>query len=265
MAMSMDFRRSTHYDCPGAYPFLDGKSEGGLGAGTPSDAKHGTSLAMKFATWVQADCTLDFTGLDRQPKGMLRFFPLFVGALLGSFFLGQTLLGDHHEGETHPIKALLVTGGCCHNYPAQTQALQEGLSPYAKIEWTMIHEGGNGTRGKIALYDKEDWAKQFDVVVHNECFADTKDEPYVQRITQAHQAGVPAVVIHCAMHTYRAAPFDDWRQFLGVTSRRHDHQDQYPVQVVAPNHPIMKGFPEDWTSPKDDSTSWKNFGLRPRR
>jgi len=59
-------------------------------------------------------------------------------------------------------------------------------------------------------------------------------------------------VIHCAMHTYRAAPFDDWRQFLGVTSRRHDHQDQYPVQVVAPNHPIMKGFPEDWTSPKDE-------------
>ena len=83
---------------------------------------------MKFATWVQADCTLDFTGLDRQPKGMHCPFPLFVGALLGSFLLGQTLLGDHHEGETHPIKALLVTGGCCHNYPAQTQALQEGLS-----------------------------------------------------------------------------------------------------------------------------------------
>ena len=57
---------------------------------------------------------------------------------------------------------------------------------------------------RCSLYDKEDWAKQFDVVVHNECFADAKDEPYVQRITQAHQAGVPAVVIHCAMHTYRA-------------------------------------------------------------
>jgi len=54
---------------------------------------------MKFATWVQADCTLDFTGLDRQPKGMHCPFPLFVGALLGSFLLGQTLLGDHHEGE----------------------------------------------------------------------------------------------------------------------------------------------------------------------
>ena len=35
------------------------------------------------------------------------------------------------------------------NYPAQTQALQEGLSPYAKIDWTVIHEGGNGTRGKV--------------------------------------------------------------------------------------------------------------------
>ena len=38
---------------------------------------------MKFATWVQADCTLDDTGLDRQPKGML-VLSAFVGALLGS-------------------------------------------------------------------------------------------------------------------------------------------------------------------------------------
>ena len=54
------------------------------------------------------------------------------------------------------------------------------------------------------------------------------------------------------MHTYRAASIDEWRKFLGVTSRRHDHQSRYPVKKVAPEHPILKGMPEDWVSPKDE-------------
>ena len=57
-------------------------------------------------------------------------------------------------------------------------------------------------------------------------------------------AGVPGVAIHCAMHTYRAASIDEWRKFLRVTSRRHDHQSLYPLKKVAPEHPILKGIPE---------------------
>jgi uncharacterized protein len=59
-------------------------------------------------------------------------------------------------------------------------------------------------------------------------------------------------VIHCAMHTYRAAKVDDWREFLGVTSRRHDHMSKYPVKPADAMHPIMKGFPESWTTPMDE-------------
>ncbi len=54
------------------------------------------------------------------------------------------------------------------------------------------------------------------------------------------------------MHTYRDAEVDDWREFLGVTTRRHDHQSRYPVTVTAPNHPIMEDFPTDWVSPMDE-------------
>jgi len=90
------------------------------------------------------------------------------------------------------------------------------------------------------------------VVVHNECFANTVDEGYIRSITHAHKEGVPAVVIHCAMHTYRASKTDDWRQFIGVTSRRHEHQSRYPVKKVALKHPILKGMPEDWVTPKDE-------------
>jgi uncharacterized protein len=113
-------------------------------------------------------------------------------------------------------------------------------------------EGGNGTKAQLSLYDDPAWARNYDLVVHNECFADTQDPDYIRKITTAHKAGVPAVVIHCAMHTYRAADIDDWREFLGVTSRRHDHQSRYLVSKVTPQHPIIKSMPDNWTTPMDE-------------
>lgn len=152
-----------------------------------------------------------------------------------------------------PLRVLLVTGGCCHDYEFQARSMQEAARKRnVDIEWTVVFEGGNGTDAQIDLYDNADWAEGYDVVVHNECFADTKDPDYIRRITAAHHAGANAVVIHCAMHTYRSAEIDDWRRFLGVTSRRHDHQSRYPVRVVAADHPIMKGFPGDYRSPMDE-------------
>jgi type 1 glutamine amidotransferase len=149
------------------------------------------------------------------------------------------------------LRALLITGGCCHNYSLQSRQLTNAVANHAAVEWTVVNEGGNGTRAQIPLYSKPDWAKGYDVVVHNECFADTTDHDYIRSITSAHKAGVPAVVIHCAMHTYRATDIDDWREFLGVTSRRHDHQSRYAVKK-ADEHPIVKGIPEDWKTPMDE-------------
>ena len=150
------------------------------------------------------------------------------------------------------IKALLITGGCCHNYIFQSKALTEGVNKSVNAEWTIVNEGGTGTQGMIDLYNDPNWSKKYDVVVHNECFANTVDPEYIRKITKAHHEGTPAIVIHCAMHTYRAAEIDDWREFLGVTSKRHDHQSEYPVKPVLKKHPIMKDFPETWTTPKDE-------------
>jgi len=151
-----------------------------------------------------------------------------------------------------PIRALIITGGCCHNYGFQAAAMTNGISQQADFEWTVVNEGGNGTKAEIDLYRNPDWAKPYDVIIHNECFADTTSTNYIRSITAAHKAGKPAVVIHCAMHTYRAWKQDDWREFLGVTSRMHDHQSKYPVKAVASNHPIMHGFPEKWLTPMDE-------------
>jgi type 1 glutamine amidotransferase len=152
-----------------------------------------------------------------------------------------------------PIRVLLITGGCCHDYDFQSKAMQlaakeKGLA----IDWTVVNQGGNGTRAMIDFYKNSKWSEGFDVVIHNECFADTDDPDYIRGITKPHFEGVNAIVIHCAMHTYRSAKIDDWREFLGVTSRRHDHQSRYPVTVIKKDHPIVQGIPADYTSAKDE-------------
>lgn len=154
--------------------------------------------------------------------------------------------------KTGPIRALLVTGGCCHDYELQAKALTEGSKKFGDFTWTVLNEGGKSKDHKSSLYENPNWAKAYDVVVHNECFADVKDIDYVRKITAGHKGGTPAVVIHCAMHTYRGLQEDDWREFLGVTSKRHDHQSRYPVKVVNAKHPALRDFPADWTTPMDE-------------
>ena len=150
-----------------------------------------------------------------------------------------------------PIKALIITGGCCHNYLFQTYALGSGVQKLANVQFEVVNVGGNGTDAQIPLYENANWSRDYDVIIHNECFAKTTDADYIRKITEAHK-GTPAIVIHCAMHTYRDAEVDDWRQFLGVTSRRHDHKSEYPVKVVMAEHPVMKDFPKDWVTPNDE-------------
>ncbi|MFT5467274.1 MAG: type 1 glutamine amidotransferase [Verrucomicrobiales bacterium] len=182
-----------------------------------------------------------------------KIFVTLAVAAAGLIFTARSSAEDEKKLYTgEPIKALLITGGCCHNYVFQATTLLAATQKKADIEWAVINEGGNGTEAKIKFYDDPDWAKNYDVVIHNECFANTTDPEYIRRITEAHKAGVPAVVIHCAMHTYRAAEIDDWRKLLGVTSKHHEHQSEYPVKIIATDHPIMKGFPTDWTTPKDE-------------
>jgi uncharacterized protein len=175
------------------------------------------------------------------------WFLLAACALLAP---GLSFLTAH---AAEPIKVLVITGGCCHDYDYQTKAMQLAAKEQSiAIEWTVVFEGGKGTRATIDLYNKTDWAKGFDVVVHNECFADTDDPEYIRKITQPHREGVNAVVIHCAMHTYRSAKIDDWREFLGVTSRHHEHQSHYPVAVLDKDNPITQAIPADYKTPMDE-------------
>jgi type 1 glutamine amidotransferase len=149
------------------------------------------------------------------------------------------------------LRALLITGGCCHDYGNQKKILSEGISGRANVEWTVVQDPSTGTKGRPEAYQKENWAQGFDVVVHNECFSDEKDLDWLERIVKPHREGVPAVVIHCAMHCYRA-PTNEWFKFVGVTSHRHGSHFAYLMKNVKPEHPIMQGFPATWQTPREE-------------
>jgi uncharacterized protein len=152
---------------------------------------------------------------------------------------------------TPPLRALLVTGGCCHDYEAQKKILTDGISARANVEWTIVHEGTNREH-IVSIYTNADWAKGFDVAVHNECFGFVTNTTIVENIIRAHTNGVGAVMLHCSIHSYRNAPTDEWRKLLGVRSVKHGKQHAFEVVNTHPEHPVMKGFPDRWSNFPDE-------------
>ena len=140
-----------------------------------------------------------------------------------------------------PIQALLVTGGCCHDYARQKLILTRGISARADVIWTVAHQGGSATDSKIPLYADSDWANGFDVVVHNECFADVRDKEFVDNVLRPHRRGLPALLIHCAMHSYRTGD-PRWFEFVGVESPSHGPHYPYTVEFRALDHPVLRGL-----------------------
>nr|WP_256199335.1 hypothetical protein [Verrucomicrobium spinosum] len=131
-----------------------------------------------------------------------------IAALALSVGLAPFLTGAE-SAKPKPLRVLLVTGGCCHDYAKQRLILAEGLSARANIEVEFAHTDDKSTKASFDIYNKADWAKNYDVVIHDECSADVKQQPYVDNILNAHKDGVPAVNLHCAMHSYRVGNFRD--------------------------------------------------------
>jgi type 1 glutamine amidotransferase len=170
--------------------------------------------------------------------------------LLTLFALGATVAFAAEKAR--PLKALLVTGGCCHDYTAQKKIIPEGVTARANVEWTIVHEGGDTRDHRVSIYENADWAKGYDVVVHNECFGHVNDAAFVERIAAPHKAGVPAVFLHCSSHSYRMAPTDAWREIIGIKSMSHEKRRDLMVESLKTKHPVMVGFPDKWPSAQDE-------------
>ncbi len=151
-----------------------------------------------------------------------------------------------------PIRALLITGGCCHDYKEQINILSKGVSARARVEWTVVHEGGSSSNHRVSVYEQPNWAANYDVIVHNECFSAVTDKAFIEKALAPHRAGVGAVVVHCAMHTFHDLKTDEWREFLGVDTRGHGPQHPLEVKNLKPSDPIMKDFPSLWTTGNEE-------------
>jgi uncharacterized protein len=161
------------------------------------------------------------------------------------------------EEPAKPLHALLVCGGCCHDYEAQKKILSEGIKARANVEFTIVHEGiphdGDDARKyRVSIYEKPEWWKGYDIIIHDECFGFVGDNAFVENITAAHKAGIPAVMLHCSSHSYRLATTDEWHKLVGITSHSHEGKRDLDVQVLSAGNPVMKGFPATWHDPQDE-------------
>jgi type 1 glutamine amidotransferase len=149
-----------------------------------------------------------------------------------------------------PIRALLVIGGCCHDYAKQKDILTKGISARANVEWTVAYDPDTGVKHVNPVYEKPDWAKNYDVVVHDECCSGVTDEAIIARILEPHRQGLPGVVLHCGMHCYRSAGYPKmtpWFEFTGLPSTGHGPQAPIEITFTDKESPITKGL-KNWTT-----------------
>ncbi|CAE7817242.1 unnamed protein product, partial [Symbiodinium microadriaticum] len=169
----------------------------------------------------------------------------FARPLLTMLFV-LAVAGTSFAEEKAKLKGLLITGGCCHDYPAQIKIITEGLSQRVNIEWDVVI-AGDGRQVKVPVYLNHDWIKPYDVVFHNECYGHVDDVEFVEGIVKAHtENNIPAIFVHCSMHSYRNAKTDEWRKLIGMRSTSHEGKHPLDIVTLESDHPIMQGFPKDW-------------------
>ena len=175
---------------------------------------------------------------------------LLVGLAALAVLVPLTPAADKDKPDVKPIRALLVIGGCCHDYAKQKDILTKGISARANVEFTVSYDTDTGTKHLNPVYQKADWAKDFDIVIHDECSSDVKDVDVINRILQPHRDGLPAVVLHCGMHCYRSEGFPKntpWFEFTGLVTTGHGRQLPIAVSYVDSDSPITKDL-KDWTT-----------------
>ncbi|MEZ5324785.1 MAG: ThuA domain-containing protein [Verrucomicrobiales bacterium] len=153
------------------------------------------------------------------------------------------------HAETKPLKALLIAGGCCHDYKGQHKVLCDGIQARANVQVDVVWTDDGSTNPPLPIYDNPDWAKGYDVIIHDECAADRKDIETTERILEAHKT-IPSVHLHCAMHSFRTGT-DKWFRHLGLASNSHGPQEPIEITFVDKEHPITASL-EDWTTIKEE-------------
>ena len=179
---------------------------------------------------------------------------LLLNGLLGVAGTGLTDATPAAAEDVKPIRALLILGGCCHDYKEQQTILTRGISARANVQWTISYDPDTGTTHLNPQYEKENWAQGYDVIVHDECSSDVKDIKTIEKILKPHRDGLPAVILHCGVHSYRSEGYPKktpWFEFTGLASTGHGPQAPIDVLYLDKESSITKGL-KDWKTVNEE-------------
>lgn len=169
---------------------------------------------------------------------------------LSAFLILVLQISLASAADPKPIKALLVIGGCCHQYDIQKDALVKGITQRAHVEISVAFDPDKSTSHLNPIYENDNWADGYDVIIHDECSANVKDLKAIERIVAPHKKGLPAVMLHCAMHCYRSEGYPNvtpWFELTGVQSTGHGPHKPVDIVYHKNKSPITQGF-SDWTT-----------------
>src|SRR5882724_387363 len=93
----------------------------------------------------------------------------------------------------NPLRVLLISGGCCHDYAHQKDILKKGIEERANVTIDQIYSEDTSTHPPLAILGNPDYAKGYDVIIHDECAADVSDPAKVEAVLKPHRDGVPGV------------------------------------------------------------------------
>ncbi|MBL9190078.1 MAG: ThuA domain-containing protein [Opitutaceae bacterium] len=152
-----------------------------------------------------------------------------------------------------PLRVLLVTGGCCHDYAAQKDLLKAGLEARAHVVVEHMHTPDKTTKPPLPLHTDANYGKGYDVIIHDECAAAIDDPAALRNVLQPHVDGIPGVNLHCAMHSYRVSkdfrqplkPGSEgaaWFDYLGLQSSAHGPKEPITITFAQDAGPITRGM-----------------------
>jgi len=192
----------------------------------------------------------------------LRLLPALVALTLA--LVPAALRAADAPPANKPLKVLLISGGCCHDYAKQKEILKAGLEARANVLVDQVYSADKTDHPPMPMiYGNPNYAQGYDVVIHDECSSNISDEEVVKGVLKPHREdGIPGVNLHCGMHSYRignpnlpanepGAPHSLWFEYLGLQSSRHDAQEPIAVTYTDKEHPITKGL-SDWTTIKEE-------------
>ncbi len=97
-----------------------------------------------------------------------------------------------------PLRALLLTSpGVYHDYETQMHTISTALADKVAVRVDV-------SLAETQRWKTSDFGKGYDVILYNICMADETDAELITNMRrQTETLGVPAIVLHCTMHSFR--------------------------------------------------------------